>query len=696
MIQSLDGLAASDAGAAFAHLVLALLLIGLLVSLAALLSLRSTIRFGPAFQANSIRFVSVALLMLPLLCVLSIQPPRPIAHLPILDRRATADLAPAVTIETDVEVTREVASTVHEFGRKSEISTASDRVLASQERSTPTNIQAPLTNRIVFASGALWILGIGVLTVVRLLVHVRTDLWCRRQSSHLPDLIYDACDDTGLNRAQVLCSSELKSPITMGLFRPVVVVPTGAVDWAPDQIRYALQHESAHVRRRDVWWCELIAWVRNFYWPLVPVRSLARMHGRLIELACDDIVLENAPDRYSYVDLLVRLARESRPAIGAWLPMASASLIQQRVDRALDIQQPGVSRPRRFASSMLMLGTVSLTVLLVATRPSFSRASTTLRINTGDRSATMSPSAKPPTARSGRSLFVVSASNWDATRRSIVQASDVVIFLDDTDVSTLPRLVSNDAETNRPRIFAVGLNQTRVEQLRGGQIDGIVTMQPYGMGYRGVELLVKSRFGEGNPPRLRIPPRIIRRRDAPSLARMFRLIADGEGPELSMDWAEPYRMMLKRSGDAAPKLSGIEVKIPGNSQWWDLVQAGSQRAAKQGGVDVTFSRIQVLSSGELSETNGPPVIYLRRQGNRATFTTQKPNDWGTAREGRNDRKFELALITDVSWLSKQLVQLIQDTGVKPMRIWLWHPDERVDFATQLSKSVESHFSYVAN
>src|SRR5258705_542179 len=46
-------------------------------------------------------------------------------------------------------------------------------------------------------------------------------------------------------------STAVGTPITWGVFQPVVLIPAGSDEWAPDRRRAVLLHELAHVARLD-------------------------------------------------------------------------------------------------------------------------------------------------------------------------------------------------------------------------------------------------------------------------------------------------------------------------------------------------------------------------------------------------------------------------------------------------------------
>jgi hypothetical protein len=128
--------------------------------------------------------------------------------------------------------------------------------------------------------------------------------------------------------------------------------------------------------------------------------------------------------------------------------------------------------------------------------------------------------------------------------------------------------------------------------------------------------------------------------------------------------------------------------IPSGSDWWDLVQAGAQQAAKQARIPIQVNRVSVSSSQSQANLFDEPVIYLRRQGAHGSFSFRRPNDWQNSLGTKSE--FRLELKTDVSWIAKQIIELVQASGEKPSRIFVWCPDESADMATTFAETLSLH------
>ncbi len=125
-----------------------------------------------------------------------------------------------------------------------------------------------------------------------------------------------------VDRVEILDSPDLASPVTLGAFRPVILLPPGFFATASaDEVTTALGHEMAHVRHRDYavnLLCELSLLPVAFH---PAVRLVRRRLAETRELACDEAVLETLLRPRAYARSLLSLA-----AAAAGLPRPSITL----------------------------------------------------------------------------------------------------------------------------------------------------------------------------------------------------------------------------------------------------------------------------------------------------------------------------------------------------------------------------------
>ena len=133
-------------------------------------------------------------------------------------------------------------------------------------------------------------------------------------------------------RITVRVSDEIDSPLTYGIFFPVILLPK-RTDWADkESMKLILEHEAAHIRHLDALkkLCLTISCVCHWFNPLVWL--MAALACRDMELACDKAVVRavGGENRKLYADLLVELEAK-RAGINLLTSGFGQSLMKERV-----------------------------------------------------------------------------------------------------------------------------------------------------------------------------------------------------------------------------------------------------------------------------------------------------------------------------------------------------------------------------
>lgn len=199
------------------------------------------------------------------------------------------------------------------------------------------------------------------LVVVRLKVHRANNLNCDQWHTH--SVI--AAQALGV-QANVKLKSDLGaySPMVIGVFRPVIVLPADADNWSSDRRMMVLLHELAHVKRQDLVTQTIgyIACTLNWFNPICWY-GLGQMR-RLREMACDDLVLMSGQRATDYADVLLDVARGYRhhrvlTAVG----MAHSSSVEKRILAILDKARNRVALSRRAFRLSLLFAVATVLVL---------------------------------------------------------------------------------------------------------------------------------------------------------------------------------------------------------------------------------------------------------------------------------------------------------------------------------------------
>ena len=176
------------------------------------------------------------------------------------------------------------------------------------------------------------------------------------------------------DRIRVCGSDSLPVPVTIGLFRPVIILPASLLhERDTDLLTSAIGHEFIHVARHD--------YVLNFLYELVylpvsfhPAAALLRSRIKQTrELCCDELVAERIINAEIYARSLVALASSAPPlrrlSFTTTVGIADADILEARIMSLLS--KPKLNKRWK----KLLLVSVSLLLLV----PSLAAASFAMR-----------------------------------------------------------------------------------------------------------------------------------------------------------------------------------------------------------------------------------------------------------------------------------------------------------------------------
>lgn len=107
----------------------------------------------------------------------------------------------------------------------------------------------------------------------------------------------------------------LSSPVCLGLFKPVIILPSMAKTLPPEQLACIFQHELTHLRRHDLLYKWLVQLLICLHWFNPFVYLLSRQVNRTCELACDEAVIASLPPedvaRQTYGETLLAFCQQS-------------------------------------------------------------------------------------------------------------------------------------------------------------------------------------------------------------------------------------------------------------------------------------------------------------------------------------------------------------------------------------------------
>ena len=158
-----------------------------------------------------------------------------------------------------------------------------------------------------------WLLGVACLSTRtiggwRLIHRLRRSVLLKA-----PETVYAncvcLCERLGITRqVSLYISHHIQGPLTIGIVRPLVIVPVSALmALSPEQLEAVLAHELAHVRRADYFWNLIQTMVETLLFFHPAVWWLGRRLRQQRELCCDDVAVQSCADPLVYATALLRL-----------------------------------------------------------------------------------------------------------------------------------------------------------------------------------------------------------------------------------------------------------------------------------------------------------------------------------------------------------------------------------------------------
>ena len=176
---------------------------------------------------------------------------------------------------------------------------------------------------IATALASFWVIGIVVL-----ILYTGITYW----------KLYKKVSTAILLKENIFQSEFIRSPFVLGLIRPQIYLPFSL---EPQEVRYVIAHEQAHIHRKDHWWKFFGFILLTIYW-FHPLLWLAYyLLCQDIELACDEEVIRefNMEERAQYSQALL-LCSIRRTGIAA-CPLAFGEIgVKERIKHVLNYRKP--------------------------------------------------------------------------------------------------------------------------------------------------------------------------------------------------------------------------------------------------------------------------------------------------------------------------------------------------------------------
>ena len=219
----------------------------------------------------------------------------------------------------------------------------------------------------------IWLAG-AALALAPLAIGLARMFVLRRQSRAVDCAVWTSLVDEvrarlGLaRRVALLETRRAVMPMTWGLVRPAVLLPSQASEWTERLRRIVLLHELAHVKRYDVGFQLLGRLTCALYW-FHPLAWYALRRLRIDrELACDDCVVHSGELASDYAAELLQIARSYQPVrLAAAIAMAQRSSLEHRIRAMFDRACSHLPLSGR-AARLLLVGVTILVTAIAAVR----------------------------------------------------------------------------------------------------------------------------------------------------------------------------------------------------------------------------------------------------------------------------------------------------------------------------------------
>lgn len=202
----------------------------------------------------------------------------------------------------------------------------------------PLGVQRSVTVNWAAVGVVTWLVGMGIVLLHRAAVRWRLARLAARSRPVSAERWLGLVGDWPAG-VQIRESTECRVPLAAGVWRPIVLLPTDALDWSAARLTTALRHELGHIRRRDCLSRLLLDLACAIYWMNPLVWFAARSMRLAQEQACDDLVLRSGASAADYATQLVEVVRGLSGAafpVRHALAMAQPSTLETRVRAIVD------------------------------------------------------------------------------------------------------------------------------------------------------------------------------------------------------------------------------------------------------------------------------------------------------------------------------------------------------------------------
>ncbi len=177
---------------------------------------------------------------------------------------------------------------------------------------SPNNISQELflTDKYISPLVIVWIIGFILSLIFFLVLYLRFQWKVKTSMPIYNEYINDWLAKHTLKRTvNIRQSAEISSPLTYGIFKPVILMPK-STDWTDiNSLQYIITHEYIHIKRLDLLTKFILTLALCVHWFNPLVWTMYILANRDIELVCDECVLQEfgINIRSSYANILINM-----------------------------------------------------------------------------------------------------------------------------------------------------------------------------------------------------------------------------------------------------------------------------------------------------------------------------------------------------------------------------------------------------
>lgn len=179
----------------------------------------------------------------------------------------------------------------------------------------------------------LWIVGVIACGIFFAVSYIRCYLEFRTSLPVRNELVNEWLKEHRIKRKiQIRESDRILTPLTYGIFHPVILMPK-KTDWDDrQQLQYILQHEYMHVCRFDMIWKLAAAVALCIHWFNPAVWVMYLLFNRDIEISCDESVVRQFGEasRSAYARTLIAM-EEKQSGLEPFYSNFSKNVMEERI-----------------------------------------------------------------------------------------------------------------------------------------------------------------------------------------------------------------------------------------------------------------------------------------------------------------------------------------------------------------------------